>query len=260
MTATEILEAWPGSRAPRLALVLDYDGTLVDIAPRPQDAAPDPALCSLLGRIEEAPGVRLVILSGRALPDLIAWLDLPQAVLVGSHGAEWRAPGGATAPLLCSAETRELALQAARELESTLETIPGALVERKGFGAAAHYRGVSPADQPRFEEAFAAVAGRHADRFEIHEGRKVLELRSPGVSKGAALVEVRCRLEFGDAPILAAGDDRTDEDTFAVLDGSDLSVKVGPAPTVAMRRLPDPAAVRGLLDELLRLRPGRRPG
>ena len=70
MTVTEILEAWSGSRASRLALVLDYDGTLVDIAPRLQDAAPDPALCSLLGRIEEAPGVRLVILSGRALPDL----------------------------------------------------------------------------------------------------------------------------------------------------------------------------------------------
>ena len=254
MTVAEILADWHGVGAPRLLVVLDYDGTLVDIAPRPQEAAPDPALRSLLTRLQDAPGVRLVLLSGRALPDLLAWLELPEAVFVGSHGAEWRPPGGEPAPLLCSPGMRDRAEAAAGDLESALSAIPGALVERKGFGAAAHYRGVDSADLPRFEEAFAAVARRQEGSFEVHEGRKVLELRPPGVSKGAALIEVRRRLDLGDAPVLAAGDDRTDEDTFAVLGGADLSVKVRPGPTAATHRLPDPAAVRELLEELLRRR------
>ena len=98
----------------------------------------------------------------------------------------------------------------------------------------------------------------HCPPFGAYEGKCVVELRWPGVDKGLALGELKRRLGRAEAAVLAMGDDESDEATFASMSSRDLSVHVGPGPSGARACVPDPAAARALLQELLqRRRQGR---
>jgi trehalose 6-phosphate synthase/phosphatase len=250
------LTAWAALAAPGLVFALDYDGTLVPIVERPGDARPDAEVLDLLARLASAPGHRVAILSGRPVETLAEWIGLPGLALIGTHGAEWRPPGGEPEPLLAPPDARAAAEAAAAALEAELAGIPGSQVEPKAHGVAAHYRRVPDADRPRWRRAFDAGRRRADGRFELHEGKCVLELRWPGVAKGAALVRARRLLGWEGLPVLALGDDRTDESTFATLGPDDLGVHVGEGPTVAEFAVPDVPAARALLGEVLRARTG----
>ena len=244
------IEAFRGLRAPDLVFALDYDGTLVTIVNRPEDARPDEALLRLLADLAEGPGHHVAVLSGRPLTTLEAWIGLPDVALIGTHGAEWRRPHGAPEPLLAPTEARPAAAAAADALESALAGIPGSEVERKPFGVAAHYRRVEERDRPGWRRAFEGARERADPRFTVHEGKCVLELRWPGVEKGRALVEVRRRLSWREHPVIALGDDRTDESTFATLGPDDLAVHVGGGSTLAPYSVPDAAAARAARERL----------
>lgn len=255
MSAEASLEGWPGLEAESLLLALDYDGTLVPIVERPEDARPDAPLLELLAALLEEEGLRLVLLSGRPVRTLEAWLPLPALTLVGIHGAEWRPGGEAEArPLLAPPESREAARSAAGALEEALGDLSGSQVEPKAHGVAAHFRRVPEGARESWLERFAAAAASHCPPFEVHEGKCVRELRWPGVDKGRALEELRRREGWLASPVLALGDDRTDEATFASLGPGDLSLHVGPGPTRASASLPDTDAARALLGRLPVLR------
>ncbi|MHC4470967.1 MAG: trehalose-phosphatase [Planctomycetota bacterium] len=254
MTPPSAIDGWRALAAPELLLALDYDGTLVAIVPRPEDARPDQEALDLLAALEAAPGLRLAVLSGRPVGTLDDWLGMSGALLIGTHGAEWRAPRGRAEPLLAPEEARHAAREAADALERALGSIPGSQVEPKEYGVAAHYRRVEESDRPGWRRAFDGVVARVDPRYAVHEGKCVLELRFRGVEKGRALLEARRRLGWEGLPVLALGDDRTDEATFSSLGPDDLSVHVGPGPTGAARSVPDVASARTLLLDLIRVR------
>jgi trehalose 6-phosphate synthase/phosphatase len=237
--------------APRLVILLDYDGTLVPIAALPELAEPDADLLTLLADLAARPSTRVHVASGRKQQDLERWLGHLPVVLHAEHGFASRAPGGAwksvpLPPLDWMPALRALLDQAAR-------ATPGSFVEQKAASVAWHYRAV---DFDLARERLRDVAAQLADPVRAHDldlvrGAKVLEVRPRGLHKGLVVARALARSPEGTA-VLAAGDDRTDEDLFAALPPGSLSIHVGGGVSRAAYRLPDHHAVRRFLRSFLR--------
>ncbi|MBI4182497.1 MAG: trehalose-phosphatase [Proteobacteria bacterium] len=236
----------------RIALFLDYDGTLTPIVARPEDAALAPEMRSRIAAAARA--AVLAIVSGRDLADLRARVGLAGITYAGSHGFEIAAPGG---PILV--HERGLAflslLDAAEaELHRALARVPGVQVERKRFAIATHYRNVAEVAVAAVERAVAGAARRHPG-LRRRPGKKVFELQ-PDIDwhKGHAVLWLLDRLAPAPAETLAlyVGDDATDEDAFRALDGRGFGILVAEAPraTAARYRLADVAAVGLFLDRI----------
>jgi trehalose 6-phosphate phosphatase len=243
--------------APRVALFLDYDGTLVPIVPAPEMARPDPALLHLLRRLAASPRVAaLAIVSGRSLENLRSDLGLPLEgmSLVGTHGAEMQ-PAGEPPMALVEREKTARALDPLREAARALAIeAEGFRLDDKGISLALHYRNADAVEGPRRAALFAALVCD--PRFETIVGKKVLEVRPKGADKGTATLALLARAPRPPEPLPAFfGDDLTDEDVFRALAGRDdaLTVLVAPdlRPTAARYRVPDTGAVRDLLCELV---------
>jgi trehalose-phosphatase len=245
----EILD---GLRRRRPAVFLDYDGTLTPIVSRPEEAHLDDAARRAVAALARLCPVAVV--SGRDLADVRRRVGLEGIWYAGSHGFDIAGPGGAARVHPGGLAARPDLDGAERELREALAGVEGALVERKRFAVAAHYRLVPAVEQ--------AVVARAVDRALSHypglrrtAGKMVLELL-PGVpwDKGRA---VRWLLEAlglsgpGVLPIYL-GDDLTDEDAFRELaeSGIGIAVQETPTPTAARYRLHSPAEVRHFLDEL----------
>jgi trehalose 6-phosphate synthase/phosphatase len=233
--------------APRLALLLDFDGTLVPFAATPDLAAPDAALLALLRRLAARPGTSVDIVSGRKRDTLERWLGALPIGLHAEHGLWSRPPGGSWAvadvgPTEWRAPVREI-------LRDFTERTPGSLVEDKTAGYAWHHRAADPefGSAQAKELTFHLATALASVPVEILHGDMVVEVRPHGVHKGLAVHRVLERIGPG-ALFLALGDDRTDEDLFAALPEGSVTVHVGPAPSVAAYRLRDVRAARDLLD------------
>jgi trehalose 6-phosphate synthase/phosphatase len=238
-------------RAERLALLLDYDGTLVPFAATPELAAPDAALLGLLRRLAARRGTEVHLVSGRKRETMERWFGSLPVGLFAEHGFWGRLPGGGwTAATAAPAPTwREPVLAILREFS---DRTPGTLIEQKTAGFAWHYR----AADPEYGAAQAKELTLHLRSLigdlplEILPGDMVLEVRPRGVNKGLAVAEVRARAA-ADTLLLAMGDDRTDEDLFAALPADAIAIHVGPGPSRAALRIADVRAARALLGELL---------
>jgi trehalose 6-phosphate synthase/phosphatase len=238
-----------------MTLLLDYDGTLVPYAPTPEEAVPDPDLQRLLARLAGQPGIHLHIVSGRSVETIERWFAHLGATLWAEHGAA-RRPAHAREWETLVPAGREWMDKAARFLESMAADTPGALVEIKSTGVAWHYRRTDPAlAADRLATLRERVGGVIGDApVELLEGRMVLELRPRGISKAA--VVHRILEEAPPEPVVAIGDDRTDEEMFAALPAGGVAIRVGDGESRAPYRLADYRAVRQLLAELV---DARRP-
>lgn len=242
-------------RARKMALFLDYDGTLVPFAPRPGDAAPDPALKALLARLAALSGVEVHLVSGRPREDLEGWLGDLDLRLHAEHGA-WRREGPGAAWVAVTQDDRAWQAEGLRRMEAWCARIEGSFVEEKDTTLAWHHR-LAEADPPQgsLEDVredlsrFAATQG-----LELLEEAKVLELRRPGSTKALA---VDPAVAEPGVLAVALGDDRTDEDLFGALPPSGLSIRVGQGPSRAGFRLGSVAEVRSLLHGLAERLPGR---
>ena len=239
---------------PQLLLGLDFDGVLAPIVLRPRDARALPESRDALHALARLPGVRVALVSGRPLDELAELAEPPpEAVLIGSHGAQ------STLPLGVPAGDHDLDLLArlAAELDRIVAAHPGTGVERKPAGVVLHTR---RAERPVAASAARAALAGPATWPGVHltEGKEVVELAVTDVTKGSALAALRVRLGLPRGGVLYAGDDVTDERAFAVLDddAGDVTVKVGAGDTVARHRIDDPVAVTRLLTTLLGLRSG----
>lgn len=248
------LRAWLG-RAGRLHLHLDFDGTLVPIAPDPDGCRLDPPLRDLLERLVQHPRLAVAILSGRSLADLEQRLQVPGLALAGNHGLEitcgrwrWRHPQALQlVPLL-----QELAARA----EAQLAGIPGAWVENKTLSLSLHSRQVPSLWRPRLQQRLERLRTELAacPAVSLRQGKEVLELR-PALAWTKASA---CRYLSDGRPsqqgegLFYAGDDDSDEDVFRAFPEA-ISIKIGPdASTSAARfHLSDPWALRRLLAQLL---------
>ena len=234
--------------APTLALLLDYDGTLVPIARTPDLAKPDRRLLALLERLARRPGTEVHVVSGRSRETLERWLGALPVSLHAEHGLWSRLPGeGWVAAEVGTVAWRRPVLAM---LEDATDRTPGALVEAKTVGYAWHYR----AADAEFGEAQANELRVHLSQLlsnapvEVLAGHKVIEIRPQGITKGriAAMLRQSGRPD----EIVAIGDDATDEDLFAALPGAAVTIRVGSGTTRARYRLPGVPEVRALLESL----------
>jgi trehalose 6-phosphate phosphatase len=230
--------------ASELLVALDFDGTLAPIVAVPSDARALPAAVTAIHALAALPSTRVVLVSGRALADLAAVSGLGAPVrLVGSHGLE---PDDGPVPL--DDAQRERLARLTAEVDALVDGAAGVRTERKPAGVAVHLRGAAPDVGARVLDALrtgpAAVPG-----IVSTPGKAVLDLAVTDMSKGIALDRMR-----GDAVMFFAGDDVTDESVFALLRPGDVGVKVGDGDTAAAYRVPDPAALAAVLEELLAAR------
>jgi trehalose 6-phosphate synthase/phosphatase len=231
--------------AERVVMFLDYDGTLVKIAARPELAAPDAELMRLLWDMSQRPDCSVHLISGRPRAELERWFGALPIGLHAEHGMYSRIEGDWIARGTVPEDLRE---RVKATLEQVASCTPGSHVEVKAVGLAWHYRLAEPehgAHQARqlrlhLREVLTGTP------LEVLAGDKVVEVRLRGTHKGLVL---RGLLRPGDLA-LAIGDDRTDEDLFASLPADALTVRVGRGSSVARYHLPDVAAVRSLLRAL----------
>ena len=237
-------------RGERRLILLDYDGTLAPIVRRHDDAKPTRRLLALLRRLAEHPNTTVVILSGRDRPTLERWLGALPCDLVAEHGV-WVKEAGADWKLL-KEQRSDWKPRIIPILERYMDRLPGAFIEEKDYSLAWHFRGA----HPEHGEALAGELLDHLMSFtanidvQVLKGKKVIEVRNAGVDKGVAALHWLARDEHDF--ILAAGDDRTDEDLFAVLPESAFSIRVGLVSSRARFNLRDPADVLMLLEDLAR--------
>jgi len=236
--------------ADHLILLLDYDGTLVPFAGRPELAAPDADLLRLLEELSSRPGVAVHLVSGRPRGDLDGWFGNLPIGLHAEHGlwsrlepaSPWRRLWVPTLPQ----RGRFRAI-----LDDFADRTPGAVVEEKSEVLAWHWRA-----------ADSDFARRQANELRLHlaqissnvgvevvAGDRVIELRPHGLHKGAILPMVLDRAP-ADAFVVALGDDRTDEDLFASLPASAVAVHVGAGSSRAALRLATHVQARELLRAL----------
>ncbi len=235
--------------AERRLLLLDYDGTLVDIKPRPQDAAPSSRLLTLLRDLSALPNTTTAIISGRSRADIEGWFgDIPDLGLAVEHGALMRVPGADGWEMLRGGMDLSWKDHVRPLLEQFAASAPGSLVEDKEYALAWHYRLVDA-------EFGAWLANELVTTLEnllggtelaVIHGNKVVEVRYAWANKGEAAAHLAARFRRKSF-VLAAGDDRTDEDLFTSLPRSAWTIRVGAGPTSARFRLSDPRDVRRLL-------------
>lgn len=234
-----------------IALFLDVDGTLLEIAAAPRAVSVSDDLRRRLRNLSRAAGGAVALVSGRALADLdalFAPLTLPAA---GLHGFERRAASGAyRRGRLPSAA----ALAAARGAMLNLERgHAGLLLEDKQFALALHYRN-APHLKDAVVTAMQKVVDRLAGELELQHGKKVVELRPAGATKAQAVAAFLAEAPFlGRLPVFV-GDDLTDEPAFELVNRLDgLSVAVGVTrPSAACAHLTDVTAVHDWLAHLQR--------
>jgi trehalose 6-phosphate phosphatase len=224
----------------RAALLLDLDGTLLDIAPRP-DAVVVPAdlpgtLCSLRRLLDDA----VAVVTGRPVEMVDALLGDAIYAVAGEHGGAIRhGPGQMVERAPLPAPPGEWLVEA----ERLALRFRGALLEHKARGFALHYRDAPEAGEP-FRDALAGMLSGSRD-FEVLRAHMLWEVRPRGADKGKAVVGLMKRPPFlGRLPVFV-GDDVTDEAGIAaaqMLGGVGLRVQV------AFR---DPAGVRAWLGAIV---------
>jgi trehalose 6-phosphate synthase/phosphatase len=228
-------------RAPSLAFLLDYDGTLVGFTLRPEEATPDAELIELLRAIAAKHETHVV--SGRPKDVLESWFGALRLGLHAEHGLWSRAPGD-TVWFRSTPVVRPDALP--ERVAAAIAKRDGIFIETKTAGVAVHYRGAKLDDVTIDEVERDLVAIAEPFDYEVLRGHRVLELRPKGVHKGLVAHRVAARLPAA-CVIVAIGDDRTDEDLFDALPPNGLAIAVGDRPSRARFRLAGPPDVRRLL-------------
>lgn len=241
----------PGLRASTsLLLLLDYDGTLVLHADRPELAYPDPTLLDLLRRLCARAGTEVHIVSGRTAAFLETWLAGLPLYLHAEHGALSKGPGESRwARRKLPAPDWHEAVRPV--LAEWVERTPGTAIELKETGLAWHWRAARNDDGEREADALAGrlEAVLRAHPVEILRGDMVLELRPRGVHKG--LISGPHAVRTPGRMVLAAGNDLSDEELFQALAGSAITIVVGARPSMARYRVPDVATLRQFLGRIL---------
>jgi trehalose 6-phosphate phosphatase len=191
----------------RAALLLDMDGTLVDLAPTPDAVTVRDGLPATLATLRDEFGGALAIVTGRPV-DTVDRLfgDAPGAV-AGEHGGAIRHRTGEAIerPDLPSPPASWLA-----QAEALASRFPRALLERKARGFALHYR-QAPQAKDVFYAALKAMV-ESAPGFDLLPAHMLWEVRPQGADKGAAVVALMQRAPFAGRLPVFIGDDLTDED------------------------------------------------
>jgi trehalose 6-phosphate phosphatase len=218
--------------AERYALFFDFDGTLADIAARPDEVRVSQDTRTTLQALSEALGGAVAIISGREIASVDGFLDPVQLAVSGVHGLTRR-------DALGKVHASKIDAKGIADVEQRLATFvaanPGLLLEKKRGAVALHYR-----QRPELEAAsHAAMRGAAGGKgsIRLRAGKMVIEALAHDGNKGAAIRSFLAEAPFrGRVPVFA-GDDITDEDGFALVNSlSGISIKVGAGDTQARYR------------------------
>ena len=233
----------PPTRLPRPALFLDMDGVLAPLAETPDAVVPHPERTATLRAVADRLHGRVAIISGRTIAEIDRIAEAAAASASGVHGLERRRADGT----LHRAEASPAVRDAVAAFEDFARTRPGVIVEDKAVSAGLHYRGA-----PAEADAAMTLAQALADRtgLTLQAGNLVVELKTPGTSKGTALNAFMLEPPFAGAVPVMLGDDLTDEDGFRAAEAlGGFGVLVGPPRETAARYgLPDVAGVLAWLN------------
>lgn len=222
----------------QVLLCLDFDGTLAPLVDDPESSRTLATSREALEKLTAMPGVNIALVTGRAIGSVkrVA-APLNEWFLVGSHGVEVLSPGEAQVYETPWLVPNELT----RRFEAVVAAHPGSRLEFKPFGLALHTRGLTEKLARQAEAAAHEVCDTWGEELAVRCGHGIVECAIREATKGDGIDEVRRRLN--PSAVLFAGDDRTDEDGFAVLTESDVAIRVGGGETIAPYRLADPSAV-----------------
>ena len=232
-----------------LALFLDVDGTLLEIAETPDAVVvPTPlkdALNSLSSRLDGA----LALISGRSISTLDALFDPYRFTAAGIHGCERREASGC---IMRPEIDLERFASVRAQLAEWSRQHPGTLLEDKRYALALHYRQVPHLESAARDEVLSVLP--ELATHELQPGKFVFELRPFGYTKGTAIDAFMHESPFRGRIPLFIGDDVTDEAGFAVVNQlGGLSIRVGePTQTAARHQFPGVNEVVRWLTELSR--------
>src|SRR3954468_7449363 len=236
-------------RLEEFAVLLDIDGTLLDLAPTPREVWVPPELSKTLNQLLERTSGALALVSGRSLNDIDLIFAPEQFPAVGGHGAEMRLSiDGKAVATHAPPMDKELK----RRLAAIAKLSPGILLEDKGYSLALHYRLA-----PHAEKAiYAAVSLIRADLpnapIEVLPGKCVCEIKHSGFTKASGVHELMKREPFKGRRPFFIGDDVTDESVFAIMpDLEGLAFSVGRRAKGVAGHFDAPSDVREFLAHLL---------
>ncbi len=193
------------------ALLLDLDGTLLDIAPTPASVVVPPGLLPALRAVRAALDDAMAVVSGRPIEQIDALLDDVPYAVAGEHGGAIRhAPGEAPErPDLPALPAHWLA-----RAERAVAAYPGALLERKVHGFVLHYR-LAPDAGAALHAAMLSILDGDTAGFTLMPALMAWELKPRGADKGRAVHRLMARAPFAGRVPVYVGDDVTDEDGMA---------------------------------------------
>lgn len=233
----------------QVAFLLDFDGTLVDIAPTPESVVVPPGLKETLLALREATGDALAVISGRSIDQIDAFLgDVPFAV-AGEHGIAIRhRPGGP----IERAALPSVPSQWVIEAQELVASLPGTRLERKVGGFVLHYRG-APEAEGQLRKAAEAWVKDEGGKFHIQAAKMAWEIRPAGVDKGYAVELLMENAPFAGRKPVFVGDDVTDEDAIRA------AVRLGGVGFRIPVDFPTPGVFRSWLASLVPSRDEGRP-
>ena len=197
---------------PSSAVLLDVDGTILDLAPTPLEVVVPPELTVALERLSKRTGGALAFVSGRPLAELDLFFQPLKLPAIAGHGAELR-----LADHSVRRATTFLDPELIAEIASIADDKPGVVVEDKKYSIAVHYRQAPHLGHAVRDEVNAICARFSSSLVEILPGKSVIEVKQPSFNKGTAVRELMQHAPFQGRRPIFIGDDVTDEAAFEVL-------------------------------------------
>jgi trehalose 6-phosphate phosphatase len=230
------------------AILLDVDGTILDLATTPQEVWVPPSLRRDMVRLSERTGGALALVSGRSVQNLDLLFSPLQLPAVGGHGAEFRLRAGDE---LALRQVVPLDATIKRSLAAVAELGPGIVIEDKGYSIALHFRLAPGLEQAIADEVARVCAENSSARIEVLPGKSVLEVKQVGFNKGTGVRELMRYPPFRDRHPIFIGDDVTDESVFDIIAEFDgLAFSVGRMAAGVDGHFAEPDAVRGWLSRI----------
>jgi trehalose 6-phosphate phosphatase len=224
--ASESGHARPGHPNPAtIAVLLDIDGTLIEIASTPQEVRVPASLKHVLGTLRNRMGGALALVSGRPLADIDRLFDPLRVAAVGGHGAENRLTADGE---IDRSRVTLLDPELRQRLLAIASATPGVLAEDKGYSIALHYR-LAPDQEQRIRDEIGALCSELPHlKLEILPGKSLFEVKPPTFNKGVAVRQLMKRPPFRGRRPIFFGDDVTDESVFKAMPEFDgLAFSVG---------------------------------